>query len=227
MHRLALWGKWLIVGAALLLPACTAYQKHFENSPSDYGSRTEDHEPSGVRTYNTQLKAADHQNNRLEFVRTTTNEVDSLQGIRSSFVFVTDKNAYVAIVLDNTATGTKGKGTIRFSDRTIASHGVDDFTHESNELRSGDVVMDKNSFDTIPNPHDLSTELVAAVTERVRKLHPDIKDVFISANQQFINKLSGYAHDAWKGLPLQPHLGEFNALVQEQFGTDGRIDPNP
>ncbi|GAA3410021.1 hypothetical protein ACFFNY_30820 [Paenibacillus hodogayensis] len=213
--------------AALVWIAACSYQKQFESGPSDYGSRTETEEKRNYRSYNTQLKAADHNNTRLDFVQSTTDAVDELKGVRSSFVIVTDKNAYVAAVLDNTATGMKGKGTILFSDRTIASPGVDDHSDVSYVLPPGDIVMDKYSFDTIPNPQDLSSELVRRLTERVMELHPNVAHVFVSANQQFINRFSEYAHEAWRGSSLQPYVSDFNALVQDHFGDHGVIDPNP
>ncbi|MBD2864108.1 hypothetical protein [Paenibacillus oceani] len=227
MNRLTVVRSLAVLAAAVVWISACSYQKHFEAGPSDYGSRTESHERSGFRTYNTQLKAADHHNNSLQFTQSTTDAVDDMKGIRSSFVFVTDKNAYVAIVLDKTATGTKGKGTILFSDRTIASPGVDDHSDVSYVLPKGDVVMDKYSFDTIPNPQDLSSELVKELSALVRQHHPNITNVFISANQQFINRMSTYALEVWKGGSLQPYVADFNSLVKDHFGDHGIIETNP
>jgi len=226
MNRRILVRSCVALAAFAWLSGCS-YRKHFESGPSDYGSRNETHEKSGFHTYNTQLKAADHNNNRLDFIQSTTDAVDDLKGIRSSFVFVTDKNAYVAVVLDNTATGMKGKGTMLFSDRTIASRGVDDHSGVSYELPPGDIVMDKYSFDTIPNPQDLSSELVRELEARVRQYHPQVTNVFVSANKDFINRFSEYAHEAWRGQSLQPYVQDFNGLVKDHFGDHGVIDPNP
>ncbi|MDF2722147.1 MAG: hypothetical protein K0Q59_1822 [Paenibacillus sp.] len=226
MNRRTLYRSFAVLATVVLFSACS-YQKQFESGPSDYGSRTETNEKTGYHTYNTQLKAADHDNNKLEFVQSTSDALDELKGVRSSFVFVTDKNAYVALVFDNTATGMKGKGTILFSDRTIASPGVDDHSNISYELPYGNVVMDKYSFDTIPNPQDLSSEFVAQLSQRVAEQHPGIKNVFVSANQQFINQLSLYANEAWQGRPLQPYVEPFNALVKDHFGDHGIIDTTP
>ncbi|RKN61394.1 hypothetical protein [Paenibacillus ginsengarvi] len=211
--------------ALALMPACN-YQKRFESGPSDYGSRTETHEKTGFHTYNTQLRAADHNNTRLDFVQSVTDAVDELKGIRSSLVFVTDKNVYVAAVLDNTATGMKGKGTVQFSDRTIAS-GQNALPDRSYELPPGNIVMDKYSFDTVPSPHDLSSELVRTLDASVRQYYPDAANVFVSANKDFINRFSEYAHEAWRGQSLQPYLNDFNALVKDHFGDHGVIDLNP
>lgn len=226
MNRRTLYQTCAVLAAVVWISACS-YQKHFESSPSDYGSRTETHERTGYRTYNTQLRAADHNNGTLAFVQSTTDAVDDLKGIRSSFVMVTDKNVYVAVVPDNTATGLKGKGTILFSDRTIASSGVDDHSDVSYVLPPGNIVMDKYSFDTIPNPQDLSSEFVHALSSCVAKYHPGVQNVFVSANQQFINRLSEYAHEAWRGQSLQPYIQDFNALVQDHFGDHGIIETNP
>ncbi|TNJ65907.1 hypothetical protein FE784_13400 [Paenibacillus hemerocallicola] len=226
MNRRTLYQSCAVLAAVVWISACS-YQKHFESSPSDYGSRTETHERTGYRTYNTQLRAADHNNGTLAFVQSTTDAVDDLKGIRSSFVMVTDKNVYVAVVPDNTATGLKGKGTILFSDRTIASSGVDDHSDVSYVLPPGNIVMDKYSFDTIPNPQDLSSEFVHALSACVAQYHPGVQNVFVSANQQFINRLSEYAHEAWRGQSLQPYIQDFNALVKDHFGDHGIIETNP
>lgn len=225
-RRTSLYKSCAVLAAALVALTACNYQKKFESGPSDYGSRNEAHEKN-FRTYNTQLRAADHNNTRLEFVQSTTDAVDDLKGVRSSFVFVTDKNAYVAIVLDNTATGTKGKGTILFSDRTIASPGVDHHSNVSYALPPGYVVMDKYSFDTIPNPQDISSEFVQELSARVAQYHPTVNNVFVSANQQFINRLSVYAHESWRGQPLQPYVDEFNALANDHFGGQGMIQTKP
>lgn len=228
MNRRNWFPAFALLTAASLFAGCS-YQKRFESGPTDYGSRTETHEKSQSQfhSYNTQLKAADHANHSLQFVQQTTDAVDDLKGVRSSFVFVTDKNAYVATVLDNTATGMKGKGTILFSDRTIASPGMDHHSDVSYVLPPGDVVMDKYSFDTIPNPQDLSSELTREVEARVRQYHPDVKNVFVSANRDFINRFSEYAHEAWRGNSLQPYVENFNGLVQDHFGDHGVIETNP
>lgn len=226
MDRRTLCRCCAVLTAVAWISACS-YQKHFENGPSDYGSRTEAQEQTGFRSYNTQLRAADHNNGTLGFVQSTTDAVDDMKGVRSSFVMVTDKNVYVAVIPDNTATGLKGKGTILFSDRTIASSGVDDHSDVSYPLPPGNIVMDKYSFDTIPNPQDLSSEFVLELNNLVAKLHPTALNVFVSANQQFINRMSEYAHEAWRGQSLQPYVQDFNALVKDHFGDHGVIEPNP
>lgn len=216
--------RFAVIAAAFMIVSACSYQKHFENSPSDYGSRTEAHENTGFRTYNTQLRAADHTNRALEYQQAISNEVDDLKGIRSSIVFTTDKNAYVAVILDNTATGTKGKGSIHFSDRTIASIGDNDRPNVFRPWPKGQVVDKKYSFDTIPSPHDLSSELVQAIVQKVRSVHPTITNVYVSANQQFINRFSEYANLYWRGESLQPYTADFNALVQQHFNDHGFID---
>ncbi|WP_127587524.1 hypothetical protein [Paenibacillus koleovorans] len=219
--------KWMAcVAITTSLTACS-YKRHFENSPSDYGSRTAQHEATGYRTYNTQLRAADHNNTTMSFSQTDSDVIDDMKGIRSSFVILTDKNVYVAILLDGTATGAKGKGTRYRSDRTIASPGVDDHSSIVKPLQPGDIAMEKYSFPTIPNPQDISSELQTELTQKIRELHPDKVNVFLSANADFINQFSRYAHEAWRGAPLQPYVPELNALVQDHFGDHGIIDLTP
>lgn len=224
MQLLIKWMACLSLTAGL--SACS-YQQHFENSSSDYGSRTSMNEATGFRTYNTQLKAADHNNHTMAFSQATSDVIDDMKGIRTSFVIITDKNAYVAILLDGTATGMKGKGTSNRSDRTIAQSGIDHHSDVTQSLKPGDIVMDKYSFPTIPNPQDLSSELQTELTQTVRKMHPNITNVFISANQQFINQFSQYAHEAWRGVSLSPYVPDLNNLVKNHFGDHGIIELTP
>lgn len=227
MSNMQLLIKWIAcLSLTAGLTACS-YKQHFENSASDYGSRTSMNEATGFRTYNTQLKAADHNNHSMAFSQNSSDVIDDMKGIRTSFVILTDKNAYVAILLDNTATGMKGKGTKNGSDRTIAQSGVDDHSDITESLKPGEIAMEKYSFPTIPNPQDLSSELQTEMTQAIRKLHPEITNVFISANQQFINRFSQYAHEAWRGASLAPYLPELNALVKDHFGDHGVIELTP
>lgn len=220
--------KWIAcLTLATGLTGCTSYKQHFENSPSDYGSRTSMHEATGFRTYNTQRRAADHNNNTMAYSQSSSDAVDDMKGIRTSFVIVTDKNAYVAILLDSTATGMKGKGTKYRGDRRIASPGVDHHSDVTESLKPGDIAMNKYSFPTIPDPQDISSELQTELTQKIRGLHPGITNVFISANQDFINRFSQYAHEAWRGVSLQPYVSDLNALVKDHFGDHGIIQLTP
>ncbi|MDF2669212.1 MAG: hypothetical protein K0R67_1518 [Paenibacillus sp.] len=206
--------------------ACT-YKEEFESSPSDYGSRTDKNEATGIRSYNTQMKAADHNNHKMVFSQYSSDVIDDMKGIRSSFVIITDKNAYVAILLDGTATGAKGKGIKNRSDRTIISPGIDDHSDITKSLKPGDIAMEKYSFPTIPNPQDLSSELHEDLSKVIRQLHPEITNVFVSANQDFINQFSQYAHESWRGAPLDTYVPQFNSLVLNHFGGQGIIESTP
>ncbi len=227
MPKLNLLIKWFTCISLMAAISACNYKEKFESSPSDYGSRTHNSKANGFRTFNTQLKAADHNNTSMVFSQATSDVIDDLKGIRSSFVILTEKNAYVAVLLDNTATGTKGKGIKNGTDRTITMPGVDDRSDTTKSLKPGDIAMEKYSFPMIPNPQDLSSELHEMVTREIRQMHPQIANVFVSANQDFINQFSQYAHESWRGTSLQSQVPQLNTLVQSHFGGQGIIQLTP
>jgi len=212
----------LIIG----LTNCS-YQKHYEHGPADYGSRTEAHENGRAAYPHTQSRTADHNNKMMAYSQTTSDAIADMNGIRASFVILTDKNAYVAIVLDNTATGAKGKGELTPSDRTIGAPDIDHHSSITQYWTSGDVVREKYSYDTIADPQNISNELQSELANKVRELHPNVQHVFVSANQHFVNQISRYAHEAWKGNSLDPFLAEFNKLVGDHFGDRGIMPQTP
>ena len=214
--------------AALMaaMTACTSdYQKDFENSAYDYGSRTELHEQYRSMSYSAQT--ADHDNKSLQLDKAAGDAVDRMPGIRSSLVFVTDKNVYVALVLDDTATGTKGRGKMLRSDRTIASRGIDDYSDASYKLPPGHALMERYSYNTVPDPNGLSSELRNEVTAVIRQHYPEVTNVFISANRDYVNRLIQLAHEVWQGKPLDPYLEEFNTMAKGHFGNQGAVMIQP
>ncbi|MGO4276893.1 YhcN/YlaJ family sporulation lipoprotein, partial [Paenibacillus sp. TAF58] len=87
-------------------------------------------------------------------------------------------------------------------------------TMSSNDLNNG-----FNSYETAVHHDMLSHRFKQAMAEKIRTLQPNIMDVYISANRDFLNKMNNYAQESWKGHSLMPLLTDFNQTVTRVFGT--------
>lgn len=212
--------KWIWISSILALFAgCSSYQKHFETSPSDYGSRNVSDDDQQLLSRPPKLKqlSVNHQNENISYSKADSDKIAAMSGIRDAVVVLSEKNAYVAIILDPSATGVKGKGKQLRSDRTIGSGQYHVRTDNSRTLPPNIMSTGDNSFNSFPNYEDLSTELTQQITTELKQTHSNLLNVFVSANQDFVNRMSKYAHEAWRAKSLQPYLREFNTIVQSHF----------
>lgn len=76
-----------------------------------------------------------------------------------------------------------------------------------------------NSGYTFTNEKSLSHPFKQTIAVTVRKLHPAVHDVFISANRDFLNRMNAYAQEAWKGGMLDAYVNEFNEMCNRIFAA--------
>lgn len=214
----------LVVAIFMLLflfTACNEDEKKYGKSPinSNYGSPVEN-SPDTERAYQTQQQygSVTHNNKKLEFSQLLSTQVNTLNGVNTSIVMVTDQNAYVALQIDSSAYGTKGgiretnnSGTFRglFNPHAPHTDGMD-----PSKLNTG-----VNNYETAQNHSQLSHRFKQTIAEKIRLLEPRLKDVYISANREFLNEMNGYARESYSGYSLMPHLPAFNQTVTKVFGT--------
>ncbi|QTH41701.1 hypothetical protein J4772_29900 [Cohnella sp. LGH] len=214
---------------ALLLASLTAcnYKSYFQKSAQDYSSRTaNDPKMSQMRSYGSLTpNPKQHENRYFEYSSALSNKVASLPGINTALVFVTDKNAYVAIMTDWSATGTKANGDARGreQDNTGTTEGVYNVTNGSSKWDNRQVATPYNSYYTHKDASDLSTELRQVIGTTVRKHFPRAQEVHISANREFVNRSLEYAKEAWMKKSLSPLTKDFNTLVGYTFGNGNEI----
>ncbi|MFC4600648.1 YhcN/YlaJ family sporulation lipoprotein [Cohnella hongkongensis] len=219
----------LLVGIVLilgLLAACN-YKSYFQKSSQDYSSRSAgDPKTSQVRSYG--ARTADpkqHENRYFEYSSALSNRIAALPGINTAMVFVTDKNAYVAIMTDWSATGTEATGGARSheQDNTGTTEGVYNVSNGSPKWDNRQVATPYNSYFTHKDTSDLSSELLQVIGSEVRRHFPRAQEVHISANREFVNQSLEFAKQAWLKKPLGPLTKDFNTLVQYMFGTGNEI----
>ncbi|MEK0312510.1 hypothetical protein [Cohnella sp. 56] len=206
------------------------YKAHHQQSANDYGSRTAgDPKMSGIRSYS--RHAADpqlHDNRYFEYSSALSYRISNVPGVSSAIVMLTDKNAYVGITTDQTATGTRSHGGLRTKeqDNTGTTEGVYNVDTGSNSWDLTKIVTPYNSYFSHKDVSDLSTEFRQTIAQEVRKMAPNVSGVHISANMEYMNQLLGYAKASWNGQPLAPLTPGFNKLAKYIFST-GHAVPTP
>ncbi|RKP50125.1 hypothetical protein D7Z26_20175 [Cohnella endophytica] len=210
----------------VLLSACN-YKSYFQKSHNDYASRSaNDPKMTHIRSYGfTSADPKQHENRYFEYSSKLSNKVASLPGINSALVFLTDKNAYVGIMTDWTATGTEARGGVRTheQDNSGTTEGVYNVSNGSSKWDNRQVATPYNSFFTHKDYTDLSSELRQVIGDTVRGATPRAQEVHISANREFLNQAIEFAKAAWLKKPLAPLTDDFNTLVQYTFGKSEKV----
>jgi len=222
--------RWLIlIGVVLtlaLLSACN-YKSYFQKSNYDYASRSaNDPKMMHVRSYGSLTNdPKQHDNQYFEYSSALSNKVAALPGINTAIVFLTNKNAYVGILTDWSATGTEARGGPRTheQDNTGTTEGVYNVSNGSNKWDNRQVATPYNSYFTHKDPSDLSKELRQVIGDTIRKDAPLLQEVHISANREYVNQSLEYAKAAWLKKPLTPYTEHFNTLVKYTFGRGNEV----
>jgi hypothetical protein len=203
----------------IVITSCGCYD---QRSKTNYGSSKMGDQVDGPRAYGAQY-AGDgpivHSISSMTFKQDLSDLISALPGVNTALVMRTDTNAYVAILLDNTATGTRGgnaKTETNNSGTDLGEYNPYTFNQgmDGNLLTSG-----FNNYDTVENHEDLSHGLKQTIALAIRNADPSIHDVFISANRDFINLTNMIAQEAWKGNTLQPYINMFEGAINQQFNT--------
>lgn len=218
-----------LLSAILMVASMTAcnYKSHYQKSNYDYASRSSgDPKMLHVRSYGDETgDPRQHDNRYFEYSSAISNKVASLPGINTSMVFLTDKNAYVAIMTDWSATGTRARGGMkgREQDNTGTTEGVYNVQNGSSKWDNRQVATPYNSYFTHKDGEDLSTELRQVIGNTVRDMHQRVQEVHISANREWVNQSLEYAKAAWAHKDLSALTPRFNTLVQYVFGHGNAI----
>ncbi|MHA6480477.1 hypothetical protein ACX1C1_00850 [Paenibacillus sp. strain BS8-2] len=212
---------------AITLASCS-YKENVQHSDSDYGSRKQnDPKMNGVKSYGSMSSGKlQHDNSFFEYSSVLSNKLSSLNGVANAIVMLTDKNAYVAILLDWTASGTTSKGGTHEQNNTGSNGGVFNIDSGTPYSNTNALVTPYNSFFTVKDHNNLSHELKQTIANSIRENSPMIQEVHISANMEFNNYFVQFAQEAWAGRSLKPQVESFNKVIQYEF--DGSTDrPKP
>ncbi|MFD0962033.1 hypothetical protein [Paenibacillus chungangensis] len=217
---------WLAAVLLLSVPAGCNYEQLAQQSDTDYGSRQPgDPKMMGAKAYGPNTGNPDqHHNGFFEYSSMLSRRVNALNGIAGSIVMLTDKNAYVAILLDWTAVGTTNKRGTEEQNNTGTTDGVYNADNGSPFGNPRRVVSPYNSYFTVEDHNNLSPELKQTIASRIREYVPSVQEVHISANMELVNYFNEFAKEAWAGRSLLPWVQQFNTVVQFHF-DGGAVRP--
>ena len=105
-----------------------------------------------------------------------------------------------------TGTGTGGLGTYGSGTGGLRTNGM------------GTNGMENNTTDT------LSASIKNKVAAEIKRNAPQIKNVYVSDNPDFVQRVNGYADQARAGYPLQGFVNQFRIMVERIFPT--RVNGN-
>ncbi len=139
-----------------------------------------------------------HNNTRMEMSQEIADKLASMKEVDMANVLLTDKNAYVSVVLNHMNT------TPRHTD--------------------GNGTMNQSALRDDPDP--VAMELKNRIADQVRQLHPDVRNVYVSANPDFVQRMNEYAEQFRNGHPLRGLTVQFNTMVDRLFPQSAGTDRN-
>lgn len=220
-----------IAGAVILicmLAACN-YRGYFEKSSgSDYAGRSRnDPKMSELRSHGAYSSDPhQHDNRYFEYSPALSRQITALPGIQTAMVFLTDRNAYVGITTSWSATGTRARGGANRTEQDNAGTMDGYYKRSVDSWDTRNAAPLYNAYFTHKDISDLSSKLRQTIGNEIRRAHPRVSEVHISANREYVNQLFEYAREAWNGKPLAPLITDFNRLARYIF-AQGREIPLP
>ncbi|WP_438448870.1 YhcN/YlaJ family sporulation lipoprotein [Gorillibacterium sp. sgz5001074] len=218
------WARGMLGLTALgltVVSGCYEINPGDKRNETNYSSKSaESAADDGPRAYGSELNGLlMHRNTKLAYDEKLSAAVSDVPGVAQGYVLVTDSNAYVALMTDHTATGTSGGQASRYeTNNTGTQDGFYDNRTGSNTVPDPDwIASGTNSWGTVRDHEDLSHPFKQTVALKVRELKPDVKDVFISANRDFINQVNKLSQEQWMGRSLDPFVQQFNAMCDQVF----------
>lgn len=192
---------------------------------SKVGSKTglRERSRSGPSPAGSRAAGADfHRNERLFISEQAMYQLDKIQGIAAAVVIITDRNAYVGVITDQSSTGTYMYGGSPDVNNAGTSEGVYDIytgrTYAGNRKTAPRLLATRtNNLHTVSGSEKLSPKLTQNIESAVRSMHPHVQRVFVSPNRDYVNFLNSFATDYWNGRRLDNRLEQFNRTIHS-FG---------
>ncbi|WP_277472805.1 MULTISPECIES: YhcN/YlaJ family sporulation lipoprotein [unclassified Paenibacillus] len=114
--------------------------------------------------------------------------------------------------------GNGGNGILsgsNFTDGTRMKRDIDDSVGSGIGIRS---VAPNNNY-RMNTSDDVTSEMKDRIAAEVKKVNPSIKNVYVSANPDFVERADYYAREARAGHPLKGFAKEFGTMVERIFPT--------
>jgi YhcN/YlaJ family sporulation lipoprotein len=89
-------------------------------------------------------------------------------------------------------------------------------------IQSANVMLtDKNAYVAVATKDgqdlDKAGDMKTKIAEQVKAMRPNIQNVYVSANPDFVGRINNYVQDLNAGKPVSGLVQEFNTMVQRLF----------
>ena len=146
-----------------------------------------------------------HKNYWIQMNEEIANNITQINEVRSSYVVVTEKNAYVAVSLNEN----EPKGNAKMMSRTELGRTGKAGIEESGRMRGLSTGSEK-----------LTEELKNNIASVVKEHRPMTEHVYVSADPEFVGRMNAYMNEAVQGRPVQAYIAEFNGMVERLFPAE-------
>lgn len=160
--------RWL---AATAIAACLLASGCGNNNNGNMGTQSQQQNHGNMQMQNrgqqNQNNAQGNADNRIQVAQRAADLITRVPGVRQANVLVTQRNAYVAALLDNN--------------------------------------------------RRLTREVEDRIAQQVRKADPNVQNVYVSTNPEFVDRINAYVIDVQQGRPVAGFVEQFNEMVQRIF----------
>lgn len=188
-----------------VLAACGTNNKDTTNNGADNNRATEEERGNTTNTEkdrnnNTDGNDAvdngvDHNGeSRLDLAEDVADKVEDLDEVDSATVILSNRNAYVAVVMDD--------------DRNA---------NTDNTGKNNDNTNANNNTDNVNREDELSKDLEDKIADKVREVKTDVDNVYVSLNPDFVERMRGYGTRIQEGEPIEGFFEEFSEAVRNVF----------
>lgn len=173
-----------------------------------------------------------HNNRNMETSQEVADQIANIKGVDRAYVLLTDRNAYVAVTLNDDSIGNNTiRGNARLgqqglgSDMPFGGYDTDRSVNQRNHAKNGknnNGVIGENKGNivgggTMRGHYDSDFEMKRIIAEKVKALKPELHNVYVSANPDFADRLKSYGSKIEDGQPFEGLMEEFNIMVDRLF----------
>jgi len=91
-----------------------------------------------------------------------------------------------------------------------------------NTNRNDSLYQARSGGEAANDDMQLTEQVKSSIAAEVKRIAPSVRQVYISANPDFVDRMNGYWEDVKAGHPIQGFIAEFNAMVDRIFPV--RVD---
>lgn len=199
------------------------------------------------RRLNSNNIVGSHKNYKMEMSEEIANRLVAMNTVKRANVMLTDRNAYVAVSFEDNVGGLNAKSY----SRTNLSSPITDANRHMNGTYGSNGRYGMNGMNgtygmngtmggynngnngmrglsmTDTDESRLTEKIKSDIAAEVKRLHPSVQNVYVSANPDFVDRMNSYMGDVRQGHPIQGFVSEFNAMVERIFPANAtRLNAN-